>query len=108
MTYCIQLVIAASKSASSLRSVSQSVKFLLQYKLKMTSVIEDRTVEVVDLDIPIGAGDLEFDSRSGQIGRLSVANGFPPLQCFFGAMLSRREAAEMDPATPYTLHSFIL
>ena len=40
-------------------------------------------------DIAIGAGDLGFDSWIGQIGH-SVANDSPPLQHFFGAVLSRR------------------
>ena len=38
----------------------------------------------------------------GQIGH-SVANGSPPLRCFFGAKLLRRNAAKMDPATHCTL-----
>ena len=37
-----------------------------------------------------------------KIGR-SVANDSPPLRRFFGAVLPRRCAAEMDPATRYTL-----
>ena len=37
-----------------------------------------------------------FDSRAGQIGH-SVANGSPPLRRFFGAVLFRRQAAEMEP-----------
>ena len=37
-------------------------------------------------DNAVSAGDLGFDSR-----------------CFFGAVLPRREAAEMDPVTRYTL-----
>ena len=54
-------------------------------------------------DIAIGAGGSGFDSRAGQI-RHNAANGSPPLQRFFGAVLPRRETAEMDPATRYTLH----
>ena len=34
-------------------------------------------------DIASGAGGLVFDSRAGQIGH-RVANGLPPLRCFFG------------------------
>ena len=44
---------------------------------------------------------LVLDRRAEQIGR-SVANGSPPLRCFFRAVFSRRLAAEMDLAT-YTL-----
>ena len=33
-------------------------------------------------DIASGVGSLGFDSRAGQI-RHRVANGSPPLQCFF-------------------------
>ena len=33
----------------------------------------------------------------------SVANDSPPLQRFFGAVLPRREAAKMGPATRYAL-----
>ena len=36
-------------------------------------------------DIAIGAGGLGFDCRVGQIGP-SVANGSPPLPCFFRAV----------------------
>ena len=43
----------------------------------------------------IGAGDLGFNSRAGQID--SVANDSPPLRRLFGAVLSRRYAAEMTP-----------
>ena len=50
----------------------------------------------------IGAGDLGFDYPADQIGQ-RVANGSPPLQRFFGAVLPRRLAAEMGPATCYTL-----
>ena len=49
----------------------------------------------------IGAGGLGLYSRAGQIGH-SVANGSPPLRCFFGALMSRQSAAEMGPATRYT------
>ena len=42
-------------------------------------------------DIAIGAGNLRFDSRAGQIGR-SVANGSTPLRCFcVDQTLSRRD-----------------
>ena len=46
-------------------------------------------------------GGSEFDSRAGQIGQ-NVANGPPPLRRFFGAVLPRLLAAEIDPATRYT------
>ena len=53
-------------------------------------------------DIAIGAGSLWFESRVGQIEH-SVANGSPPLRCFFRAVLPRHLVAEMGPATRYTL-----
>ena len=40
-------------------------------------------------DMAIGTGSLEFDSWASAIGR-SAANGSPPLQCAFGAVLPRR------------------
>ena len=49
-------------------------------------------------DIAIGAEDLGFDSRAGQFGH-SVANA----EKFFGAVLPKREAADMGTATRYTL-----
>ena len=49
-------------------------------------------------DIAIGAIGQAFDSQAGQI-RQSVANGSPPLRCFFGAVLSEVLCAEMGPAT---------
>ena len=52
--------------------------------------------------IAMGTGCLGFDFRAGQITH-SLTNGSPPLRCFFGAVLSRRYAAEMDPASRYTL-----
>ena len=51
-------------------------------------------------NIVIGAGGLGFDSRAGHIER-SVASDSPRLRCYFGVVLPRRYAAEMDPATPY-------
>ena len=42
-----------------------------------------------------GEGGLEFNSQAGQIEH-SVANGSPPLLRFFGAVLPRRQAAEID------------
>ena len=60
-----------------------------------------RPVIAVVKDIAIGAGGLGFDSRAGQIGH-SVANILPSLLRFFGAVLSRRSIAEMDPVTRYT------
>ena len=39
----------------------------------------------------------------GWSNRHSVANGSPPLRCFFGAALPRRKAAKMGPVTRYTL-----
>ena len=52
--------------------------------------------------IAMGAGSLDFDSRAVQIG-YSVANGSPPLRCFFGAVLRRRYTAEMGPAIGFAL-----
>ena len=46
-------------------------------------------VSILDKDIAIGEGNLEFDSRAGQIVH-SVVNGSPPLRRFFGTILSRR------------------
>ena len=37
--------------------------------------------------VTIGAGGLGFESRVGQIGH-SVANGSPPLQCFFRGVVA--------------------
>ena len=50
----------------------------------------------------MSAGGVGFDSQVGQIGH-SVANGSPPLQRFFEAVLPRRQVAEKGPATRYTL-----
>ena len=49
----------------------------------------------------IGAGGLGFDLRAGQIGH-SVASGSPSLRRFFAAVLLRRLATEIGPATRYT------
>ena len=49
-----------------------------------------------------GAGGLELDSLAGQIEH-SVANGSAPLRWFFGTVLLRLGAAEMDPTTRCTL-----
>ena len=49
-----------------------------------------------------GSGDFRFDYLAGQI-RHSVANRSQPLRRCFGAVLLRRYAVEMDPATRYTL-----
>ena len=53
-------------------------------------------------DVVIGAGGLRLDFRSGQNGH-SVANDSSLLRCFFGAMLPSGYAAEMSPATDYTV-----
>ena len=45
---------------------------------------------------------LGFDSRAGQI-ECSGINGLPPLQRFFKTVLHRRYAAELGPASCYTL-----
>ena len=42
----------------------------------------------------------------GRSNRHSVANDSPPLRRFFGAVLPRRQAAEMGPATRYTLRQW--
>ena len=47
-----------------------------------------------------GRSGVRFPGRSN---RHSVANDSPPLRRFFGAVLPRRQAAEMGPATRYTL-----
>ena len=47
-------------------------------------------------NLATGAGDLEFDSQVAQIGR-SVTNGSPQRRRLFGAVLLKREAAEMGP-----------
>ena len=47
------------------------------------------SIDLAVQDIAIGAGGHNFDSRAGQIGS-SVANGLPPLRCFFGPILPRR------------------
>ena len=47
-----------------------------------------------------------FYSRAGQT-ECSDANGSPPLRCSFGAMLHKRQAAKMNPATRYTLRRII-
>ena len=65
-------------------------------------LLQVRPVSAVAKHIAAAAGGLEFDSWSSQITR-SVVNGSPPRRCFFGAVLPRREAAEMDPASRYTL-----
>ena len=49
----------------------------------------NRQVGVMVKDIAIGARGPGFCSRARQIGHI-VANGSPPLRCFFGAVLSRR------------------
>ena len=47
-----------------------------------------------------GRFGVRFPDRSN---RHSVANDSPPLRRFFGAVSPRRYAAEMGPATRYTL-----
>ena len=44
-----------------------------------------------------------WGSIPGPVKLHSVANDSPPLQRFFGAVMPRREAAEMSSATRYTL-----
>ena len=39
----------------------------------------------------------------GSVKSDSVANGTPPLRRFFGTVLLKCQAAEMSPATRYTL-----
>ena len=51
---------------------------------------------------PRFAKGLGFDSLGAQIAH-TVAYGSPPLRCFFEAVLPRRYAAKMGPATRYTL-----
>ena len=73
--------------------------FLIFYSIYIYLFISDRFAQLLKL-IVIGAGGMGFDSRAGQIGH-SVAYGSPPLRRFFRAVLSRRYAAEMNPATCY-------
>ena len=61
-----------------------------------------RPVSAVAKHIAIGAVDLGFDSKASLIGH-GVENNSPPLRCLFGGMLPKRQAAEMDLATHYTL-----
>ena len=61
-----------------------------------------RLVGLVVTDIAIGAEGPGFHPRAGQMGH-SVANCSPSLRCFFGPVLSRRCAVEIDPATRYML-----
>ena len=60
------------------------------------------TLDVAFEDTANGAGGHGSDSRIGLIAH-SVANGSPPLRRFFGAVISRRSAAEMNPAARYSL-----
>ena len=65
-------------------------------------------VGIVVTDIAIGAGDFGFYLQAGQIGH-SVVYASPPLRHFFGALLlPRREAAEMDSVTRYTVASILM
>ena len=73
------------------------MKVRLKY-FKLLFIIFDRPVSLVVKGTAVGAGGLGFNFRAGQIGH-SVANGSPPLRCFFRAVLLRRLAVEMDPAT---------
>ena len=61
----------------------------------MKSEINDQSAQLIK-DIGIGAVDLGFDYRAGQIG-YSVANGSPPLRRFFGAVLVRAELWRWTP-----------
>ena len=58
-------------------------------------------VGVVVRNIAISAGSLGFDFRAGQIGH-NVANGTPPLRCFFGAVLPR---AKLRRWSRHSLHT---
>ena len=59
------------------------------------------TSGVVVKNVAVSSGNLELDSRLGKLGRNAV-NGSPPLSRFFGAVLPRHQAAEIDPATRHT------
>ena len=65
------------------------IKLLQIYNKYDVSNKIDRPVDLVVKDIDVGVIGLGFDSRTGQIGH-KVANDSPPLQSFFGAVLSRR------------------
>ena len=62
----------------------------------------NRAVGIVSEGIAEGAEGLGFESQVGLVG-YNVANNSPPLRCFFVAVLRRRYAMEMGPATRYTL-----
>ena len=81
-----------------------SAKQLLKLVEGRSNEDDGQRVGVGAQDIAIGARDVGFDYRAGQISH-SVANGTSPLRCFLGAVLSRCEAAEMGPTTRYTLRS---
>ena len=55
-------------------------------------MLEHFAISVVVNDIAIGARSPGFDSRAVKSETLSL-----PLRCFFGAVLSRHQAAEIDP-----------
>ena len=59
-------------------------------------------IDEVVKDIAIGVECFGFVFRAGRTG-WSVANGSLSLRCFFTAVLRKRSAAEMNPATSYTL-----
>ena len=67
---------ADSKSASSLRTLPQTIEFSVELLV---------VGGAVGKDIAVGATGLGFV----QIGS-SIANDMPPLRCFFGVMLPRR------------------
>ena len=60
------------------------VQLRILCKVNVGAIIFGETVQ----DIAIGSEGLGFNFRAGQIGH-SVANGSPPLRCFFGAVLLR-------------------
>ena len=62
----------------------------------------NRPVSLVVKAHAIGAVSLGFGSWTGKVRR-SLANGSPPLRRFVGAGYPWCQAAEMGPATCYTL-----
>ena len=91
VTYKIRQNASFTQDTKSIRlSFWRPDPFAWDFRYYMVSWINgSRQVGLVVKDITIDARGLWFVSQAGQIGH-SVANGSPPLRCFFGAVLSRR------------------
>ena len=74
-----------------------------QNRLICTRYIVNRPVSSGVKSIVIDSGGLEFNSRTGQIGH-GVANGSPPLQRLYGAVLPIR--AKLQRWTPRLVTRF--